>query len=662
MLVNKTPAELDVGTASDTSVVHASENNVSTNSKGHNQRDISRLQGTTPTHSAAKSYNENDLVCTVLPNHDSPVVYRATENIPVEAFDPLKWEAVALPASFEDTAALLDDADVFISEGSPIVPRKTNVRDISRLQGTCPNYSSSKTYNINDIVEESDNVYRCTVAIGTPETFDRSKWSLVWDTLDVVRVFTQADLPDVVTGFIPLEDGKDYRFTQSINLANPLFLPVGGTVALTSESKHAVIIDTDGVNFVSSRNNYAAYTIVADSGGDLLFTVPTLGNAFDVGDLINIETLTGTDYSQIKATILTTPSATTFTIAGSFAATGTGNIDGGCLNVLVTGLNVNNLNPTGGITAFDINMTRAQQSFLEVTNNRVQNFLQVGPLTNANELYFEHNKIFSNIDAVKIIRCEVVNVADCYFEAAIASLKSLEIAGEGIMQHCTISNCTFKPTAAAFAAILVDPTDMSDTASVSVFNCIDLNIDNNTLFDTDSGGLDESDPRLTVRDNVRQKDGIACASLGLIGSPTSDFEFAISSSNTPADCDDTGDEPYVMFESQRFSLSDADIGEVTYDGLEDIEISVSFNGSVRSQNSTDFMFLQLAKDIGSGYVQIPNSRVYTTVIDIAQFLELSNTFVMDISNGDKIKLQCGNFDNTDDMEASNIAFTIVRIR
>jgi hypothetical protein len=88
-LVDKTPAELDPGTPSDTSVVHASENNISTDSKGHNERDISRLQGTAPLYSSSKTYNLNDLVT------ESGTVYRNITAITVpETFTPSKWVEV----------------------------------------------------------------------------------------------------------------------------------------------------------------------------------------------------------------------------------------------------------------------------------------------------------------------------------------------------------------------------------------------------------------------------------------------------------------------------------------------------------------------------------------------------------------------------------------
>jgi hypothetical protein len=93
-LVDKTPAELDPGTPSDTSLVHASENGVSTNSKGHDERDISRLQGTSPLYSSSKTYNVNDLVT------ESGIVYRCINSIAVpESFNLSNWTEISTAGS-----------------------------------------------------------------------------------------------------------------------------------------------------------------------------------------------------------------------------------------------------------------------------------------------------------------------------------------------------------------------------------------------------------------------------------------------------------------------------------------------------------------------------------------------------------------------------------
>lgn len=89
-MVDKTPAELDPGVASDTSVVHSSENDVITNSKKHTERDISRLQGTAQLYSSSKTYTVNDLVT------ESDIVYRCINAIAIpEPFNIANWSPIA---------------------------------------------------------------------------------------------------------------------------------------------------------------------------------------------------------------------------------------------------------------------------------------------------------------------------------------------------------------------------------------------------------------------------------------------------------------------------------------------------------------------------------------------------------------------------------------
>ncbi len=113
-MVNLTPSELDAGTASDSSVVHSSQDDVTTDSKKHTERDISRLQGTTPDYNNSKTYNLNDLVTF------DEIIYRNTIAIGTpETFDVTKWTTITrLPDAYvfvdnstQQTAALPDDSN-----------------------------------------------------------------------------------------------------------------------------------------------------------------------------------------------------------------------------------------------------------------------------------------------------------------------------------------------------------------------------------------------------------------------------------------------------------------------------------------------------------------------------------------------------------------------
>ena len=69
---DKLPYQITPGTPNDDSVVHASDADVSDLSRSHNERGISRLQGTAPAYSSSKTYALNDIV------EESSIVYSNT--------------------------------------------------------------------------------------------------------------------------------------------------------------------------------------------------------------------------------------------------------------------------------------------------------------------------------------------------------------------------------------------------------------------------------------------------------------------------------------------------------------------------------------------------------------------------------------------------------
>ena len=84
-MTNLTPAELNAGVATDTSVVHSSQDDEETGSRKHPERDISRLQSTVLQYLTDRTYNIGDLVL------QNDVQYRCISIVGDEAFDPTKW-------------------------------------------------------------------------------------------------------------------------------------------------------------------------------------------------------------------------------------------------------------------------------------------------------------------------------------------------------------------------------------------------------------------------------------------------------------------------------------------------------------------------------------------------------------------------------------------
>jgi len=89
MASTKTPAQLKPGVASDTSVVHASENDDTNLSRKHTERDISRRQSASKSYSETQTYKIGDIVTF------ENVIYRCIQAVIIpEMFDSLKWKSV----------------------------------------------------------------------------------------------------------------------------------------------------------------------------------------------------------------------------------------------------------------------------------------------------------------------------------------------------------------------------------------------------------------------------------------------------------------------------------------------------------------------------------------------------------------------------------------
>ncbi len=135
-MTNKTPKDITLGTANDNSVVHASDATISNLSRSHVERDISRLQGTSPTYSSSKTYNVNDLTT------ETGIEYRCITPITTgETFTPGKWSTVGIgdvagpESSVDDTITTFDGISGKLIQSSGVSIDTTNdvsgVRDLS---------------------------------------------------------------------------------------------------------------------------------------------------------------------------------------------------------------------------------------------------------------------------------------------------------------------------------------------------------------------------------------------------------------------------------------------------------------------------------------------------------------------------------------------------
>lgn len=344
-MVDKTPAELDAGITSDTSVIHASENDVSTNSKKHNERDISRLQGTTPIYSSSKTYNVNDLVT------ESDIVYRCISSIIVpEVFNLSNWseinaEDVLIFARNVSGVSIPKGSAVYITgEDSGITAIDlalasglSTVPSIGLTQSTIANNNTGEVVYIGKIVDIDTSTFSAGDVLFLSETTPGELTAtapahpnlrqsmavvLVSDaSVGELEVIT-GDLSGAETGTLSnsfaIGDGlagtKTLSFFNDVGTfsANALFTAsraqsfqdADGTIALTSD-----VVDTtasnvgsgDGVFKQKVGSNLEFKTLIetspisiANNSDDLTFTLDDLVNA-------DISAIAGIEFSKMAA-------------------------------------------------------------------------------------------------------------------------------------------------------------------------------------------------------------------------------------------------------------------------------------------------------------------------------------------------------------------------
>ena len=388
-MADKLPYQITPGTPNDASVVHASDADESDLSRSHDERDISRLQGTAPVYDAAKTYNLNDLVT------QSNTVYRCSTAIGTpEAFDPSKWTIVGEPhtANVPDYSTLetyevgdLVDEDRLIWRcGIAItVPEAFDDSKWVTVGNSIPPFSSTAFYSLGNLISESGINYTANGNV-VPGAFDRSDWTVVWATQDIEYIFEESDFPAPVSGEIPLESGKLYQICAPVTITNSLMLPIGGIVGFKAENRLSYSISSDnaGEAFIDGIDNIVDILSFADSGGDLLITTSAVHN-LSPGDLVNVKADNVAAYTQLTATVITTPDTDEFTISGTFSITDTGTIDQGSLLVDMNDLFLFDISGGPPSSFFKINMTLAMASFCQIDNIMVKQFDGIGDVKGA---------------------------------------------------------------------------------------------------------------------------------------------------------------------------------------------------------------------------------------------------------------------------------------
>lgn len=329
-------------------------------------------------------------------------------------------------------------------------------------------------------------------------------------------VFSEADFPPLTdvggTDFHILTDGTEYIPGAPFDLADPLLLDVAGKNKLDAVASQTNIINYTGAGgMVQGRNKEQTFTSITQLGGNIRFN--GLANTLGVSDgsKINIKSdAFESTYTQLKATV-TAFTATSITIINSFDATTTGTIDRNAVSFEMgrskfTGENTNAL--------IDINFTKASD-FTECILFRdiSEGFFTKGIIKNCMFVVIELNEFEDIGTALFIEDCETVLINGNKWKDTPTGGTgvNLDISGSltdivHVVHNVFESSTDTDSRAVRVNGKTIEQGGIGENTNILFAHNEDANVTKDTLFDLSEDGLDETDTRLTVKTNIRQKD------------------------------------------------------------------------------------------------------------------------------------------------------------
>ena len=215
-----------------------------------------------------------------------------------------------------------------------------------------------------------------------------------------------------------------------------------------------------------------------------------------------------------------------------------------------------------------------------------------------------------------------------------------------------ISQVIFETNANQFAIEIGDNFEPVGTdTEIHVENCKDINFVT-SLFNTVAGALDETDPRMFVHDNGKQKNSVTQAMLTC--NPAT-----VNNLNTFEPLDQ-----WVENSTERFTLIDpTNEGVLQYDGLADATVIINYTVDFQSNemNTNDATFAaQIFKDISGTPTEIPTT-FNSVVIPDGEDRQLSGTAILLVDVNEELQLRVRSTQVNGNYEAILTRFTMHEI-
>jgi len=592
-----TPADITAGTPSDTSVVHASQDAQSDNSKSHNERDISRLQPGIHVFTNLKSYKEDDLVWRL--KNTFRVQYRANQTVNTGVIATLSTPFTGTITGYvnDEVIDLIGQTSMALDAQGIAVVDTGNLVDVIITSG-------GSGY----ILGES------LLIVGTESTAFTTALTLAdfvnsqWDISDgvgarnVVNVFEEADFGTAVSGQINLENNTEFIVCAPVTISNTLFIDVGFEIMIRSfadEANSLTFLGSDTTDIFATLQTNGLIIGAAVEGGGTRFET-NVAHGLIATDFVNVGGV-DFDYRIIRGEITNVSDTTHFDITTPFL----GDETDGRWNQGAEALEIEEIKIKGDPTPANQNQTLFNVKFAPVDDSELfifhlvaEDFLVLGTIDCPGRLDMNACSYFNYGLGFNLINCVTLFMESSFFDQPITGNDSdiLTVEG-GLTLFQNYGSCFFDSPTAGHAFFIPQTTSsdpvLSGVADIHIHNCKDLTVNPSdpTLFDkgpTPFDAWDETVPEMFVVSNGAQKDSMTVGqgfTNGFLVVPDVGAESPVRRQTAVMD-DWQGDplnERFFVDNTTTTSTS----GHFDYLGVEEIIVEITYSVNAKQNTGVD---------------------------------------------------------------------------
>lgn len=466
-------------------------------------------------------------------------------------------------------------------------------------------------------------------AVGEPDVGETGQ-STAMDVADLgagsatLTVTSEADLPPPVSGFIPISGRIRINFVERFTITNPFLLEAGAEILLDTPFGTGNVITADltpGDTLFNTRNisgNINSFNDSDTEPGVKIKVSTSVAHGLPNGafvNIFNVQTDPNT-YERLGAEISNVTS-TTFDIEGVVALADIADFDTGIVSFDNRVIFFDGTGFPGTLTAFDLEWA-ADPGFAAASftlKSAIANFLNIGTIK-PRFAVIENSSLTLNNSGLVITDAEVVRVAVTSVSSAspVGTGTAITVGGTNLVKMTVVDYVPNLSSVSEFPIRING--DIPTDAAVKIRDSGGSGIPTD-YFDTSSGGLDQTDPRVIAKGNGTRADSMSKIQVGFtnIATPivvvidTQDVPIIIGGTQYLVDNaeratgDIAGQVTNLTKKTKNYPITFSGLIEKVGGGTTDIGILLIKNGSLTLLDT-----FEIPHSVNTGVIQISATR------------------------------------------------------